>query len=199
MKRFLSLLLTLALLAIPALAEEVEPEATQTPEYPVATITMEDGGVIVLNLFPKVAPNTVANFIELANSGFYDGLTFHRVISGFMIQGGDPLGNGMGGSDQKIKGEFKANGVENSIAHDRGVLSMARAQAYDSASSQFFIMHAAAPYLDGQYAAFGSVISGIEVVDSICENTPVIDGNGTVPRADQPVITSIRRIDKPAA
>ena len=171
MKRFLSLLLTLALLAIPALAEEVEPEATQTPEYPVATITMEDGGVIVLNLFPKVAPNTVANFIELANSGFYDGLTFHRVISGFMIQGGDPNGNGTGNPGYHIAGEFQENGFRNVLSHTRGVISMARSMDPDSAGCQFFVMHENAPHLDGAYAAFGKVTEGMDVVDAIA-STP---------------------------
>ena len=161
-------------------------------------IDIENYGTITAELYGNAAPITVANFMKLVDKGFYDGLTFHRIISGFMIQGGDPLGTGMGGSDEKIKGEFTANGVNNSIAHERGVLSMARSQAYDSASSQFFIMHQKATHLDGQYAAFGSVISGIEIVDAICENTPVTDGNGTVLAANQPVITSITRIEKPA-
>jgi len=134
---------------------------------PIVTITMTDGRQIVLQLYPKAAPNTVANFVELAQSGYYDGLTFHRVISGFMIQGGDPLGTGMGGPGYSIKGEFAGNGFENNLPHTRGVISMARSSAPDSAGSQFFIMHADADYLDGQYAAFGEVISGIEVVDSI--------------------------------
>lgn len=161
-------------------------------------IDIENYGTITAELYGGMAPITVENFMKLADEGFYDGLTFHRIISGFMIQGGDPLGNGMGGSDQNIKGEFKANGVENSISHVRGVLSMARSQMYDSASSQFFIMHADADYLDGQYAAFGRVLSGIEVVDAICESTPVTDGNGSVAAENQPVITSIRRIEEPA-
>ena len=134
---------------------------------PIATIKLSDGSRIVLRLYPAAAPNTVANFVELANSGFYDGLTFHRVISGFMIQGGDPNGDGTGGPGYSIKGEFSANGVENYLSHDRGVISMARSNDYDSAGSQFFIMHADADYLDGQYAAFGEVIEGIEAVDSI--------------------------------
>lgn len=134
-----------------------------------AKITMENGGVIELELYPHIAPITVENFVSLAGSGFYDGLIFHRVISGFMIQGGDPLGNGMGGSDKNIKGEFAANGVANSLSHKRGVISMARSQNYNSASSQFFIMHADGEFLDGQYAAFGKVTSGIETVDAIAE------------------------------
>ena len=134
-----------------------------------AKITMENGGAIELELYPDIAPITVENFVSLAQSGFYDGLIFHRVISGFMIQGGDPLGNGMGGSDKNIKGEFAANGVANSLSHKRGVISMARSQNFNSASSQFFIMHADGEFLDGQYAAFGKVTSGIETVDAIAE------------------------------
>ena len=129
---------------------------------------MENGGAMEIELFPEYAPETVRNFESLVKAGFYDGLTFHRVIPGFMIQGGDPLGNGMGGSEKNIKGEFRANGFpQNTLKHKRGVISMARAYDPNSASSQFFIMHADAPHLDGQYAAFGEVISGIEVVDEI--------------------------------
>ena len=139
--------------------------------HPVATITMEDGGVITLELYPEVTPESVKNFISLANSGFYDGLIFHRVISGFMIQGGDPLGNGTGGPGYSIKGEFAANRVQNDISHVRGVISMARAKPYDSAGSQFFIVHQDSTFLDGQYAAFGRVTSGMEVVDKIAGTT----------------------------
>ena len=128
---------------------------------------MENGGKIELELYPEAAPKTVENFLKLVSEGFYDGLMFHRVIPGFMIQGGDPLGNGMGGSKNNIVGEFKANGFDNPIKHVRGVISMARAYDPNSASSQFFIMHANAPHLDGQYAAFGKVISGMDVVDEI--------------------------------
>ncbi len=160
-------------------------------------IDVKDYGSITAELYADKAPITVANFLKLVDEKFYDGLTFHRIIEGFMIQGGDPNGNGTGGSEVKIKGEFKANGVENDLSHVRGVLSMARSNAYNSASSQFFIMHADALYLDGQYAAFGKVLSGMDVVDAICENVPVKDGNGTVSRENQPVITSIVRIDKP--
>ena len=131
------------------------------------TITMQDGGVIKLELYPDKAPITVENFTKLAKEGFYDGLIFHRVISGFMIQGGDPEGTGFGGSDKTIKGEFSDNGVKNDISHKRGVISMARSQKYDSASSQFFICHADATFLDGQYAAFGKVVEGMDVVDRI--------------------------------
>lgn len=175
-----------------------EPAAVSTEPTDYVQIDIENYGTITAELYGGIAPITVENFMKLTDEGFYDGLTFHRIISGFMIQGGDPLGNGMGGSEQNIKGEFAANGVENSISHTRGVLSMARSQMYDSASSQFFIMHADADYLDGQYAAFGRVLSGIEVVDAICASTPVTDGNGSVAAENQPVITSIRRIEKPA-
>ncbi len=133
----------------------------------MVVIEMENGQKIELELYPDIAPITVKNFEKLVSEGFYDGLTFHRVIPGFMIQGGDPLGNGMGGAKENIKGEFRANGVNNTLKHTRGVISMARAFDPNSASSQFFIMHADAPHLDGQYAAFGKVTSGIEAVDEI--------------------------------
>ena len=156
-----------------------------------AEIEVEDYGTISLELDADTAPITVTNFVNLAKDGFYDGLTFHRIIDGFMIQGGDPLGNGTGGSDETIKGEFSDNGVENDISHVRGTISMARSSDPDSASSQFFIVHQDSTYLDGQYAAFGHVTDGMDVVDAICEDTPVQDGNGTVAADDQPVITSI--------
>ena len=135
---------------------------------PVVTFEMEDGGIMKAELYPELAPNTVNNFISLVSKGFYDGLIFHRVIPGFMIQGGDPNGNGMGGPNYSIRGEFKANGFDNPILHERGVLSMARSMMPNSAGSQFFVMHEDAPHLDGQYAAFGKVIEGIEVVDQVC-------------------------------
>ena len=159
-------------------------------------IQVKDYGAIQAELDADVAPITVTNFINLAQDGFYDGLTFHRVISGFMIQGGDPNGDGTGGSEQTIKGEFSANGVENNIDHVRGVLSMARQMDnYDSASSQFFIVQQDSPHLNGDYAAFGYVTEGMEIVDAICENTPVQDGNGTVASAEQPIIETISVID----
>ncbi len=157
-------------------------------------IQIKDYGTIKAELDADVAPVSVSNFVSLAKSGFYDGLTFHRIISGFMIQGGDPKGDGTGGSDKNIKGEFSANGVENSISHVRGTISMARAQEYDSASSQFFIMHQDSASLDGQYAAFGKVTEGMEIVDQICE-TPVVDGNGKVEADKQPKIETIKVID----
>ena len=134
---------------------------------PVVTITMTNGDVMKAALYPEIAPNTVNNFISLVQKGFYDGLIFHRVISGFMIQGGDPQGTGMGGPGYSIKGEFAMNGVRNDLKHTRGVLSMARSMMPNSAGSQFFIMHANAPHLDGQYAAFGKVVEGLDVVDKI--------------------------------
>ena len=134
---------------------------------PVVTITMENGGVIKAELYPEIAPNTVNNFIDLINKGFYDGLIFHRVIPGFMIQGGDPEGNGMGGPGYSIKGEFSRNGFKNELKHTKGVLSMARTMDPNSAGSQFFIMVEDAPHLDGQYASFGKVIEGMEVADEI--------------------------------
>ncbi len=136
-------------------------------QNPIVTIEMENGGVIKAELYPEVAPNTVNNFISLVNKGFYDGIIFHRVIAGFMLQGGDPKGTGVGGPGYCIKGEFTSNGFRNDLKHSRGVLSMARTAVPDSAGSQFFIMHADAPHLDGQYAAFGKVIEGMDVVDRI--------------------------------
>ena len=159
------------------------------------TIDVQDYGTISLELDADTAPISVTNFINLANEGFYDGLTFHRIISGFMIQGGDPNGNGTGGSEKTIKGEFSANGVENDISHVRGVISMARANDPDSGSSQFFIVHEDSTFLDGQYAAFGHVTDGMDVVDAICEAVPVQDNNGTVAAADQPVITAVTVVD----
>lgn len=134
---------------------------------PVVTVEMKNGKKIEIELYPDIAPNTVNNFISLVKKGYYDGVIFHRVIQGFMIQGGDPQGSGMGGPGYSIKGEFSANGFKNDLKHDRGVISMARTQVPDSAGSQFFIMHKNSPHLDGQYASFGKVVSGLEVVDEI--------------------------------
>ena len=156
---------------------------------------VKDYGTIELELDSDVAPITVTNFINLVNSKFYDGLTFHRIIDGFMIQGGDPLGNGTGGSSKTIKGEFSENGVKNSISHVRGVISMARSSDYNSASSQFFIVQEDTTSLDGQYAAFGKVISGMDIVDKIAK-VKVEDDNGTVSKENQPVIESIRVTQK---
>lgn len=158
-------------------------------------IEVKGYGTIAVELDGDRAPITVDNFMKLAGSGFYDGLTFHRIISGFMIQGGDPLGNGMGGSEETIKGEFTSNGVDNPLLHTRGAISMARSQKKDSASSQFFIVHKDSPNLDGDYAVFGYVTEGMEIVDQICEDTKVEDGNGTVAKENQPVIESIKIVD----
>lgn len=201
MKKIVSLLLILSLAASVLLFGS----CGETAKNYIAEITVRDYGVITVYLDGETAPITVNNFVNLANEGFYDGLTFHRIMSGFMIQGGDPNGNGSGGSGETIKGEFSANGVKNTISHKRGVISMARMgenpwygitaeMAYNSATSQFFIVHddTAKYSLDGQYAAFGWVTSGMEVVDAICENVIPVDNNGTVPAANQPVIESIR-------
>lgn len=172
---------------------ENEPEET---EYHHVEITIKEYGTIKVELNATEAPITVENFITLTEDGFYDGLTFHRIIDGFMIQGGDPNGNGTGGSGEKIKGEFSANGVANSLSHTRGAISMARAKSNDSASSQFFIVHQDSVYLDGQYACFGYVTEGMEVVDAICEAVPVVpDQDGFVLKENQPVIESIKVID----
>jgi len=158
-------------------------------------IKVENYGTISVELNADKAPISVANFIKLVNEGFYDGLTFHRIINGFMIQGGDPDGNGYGGSDETIKGEFSSNGVDNPLSHTRGAISMARSRPNDSASSQFFIVQKDSTRLDGDYAVFGYVTDGMDIVDQICKDTPVQDGNGTVKAEDQPVITSIIKID----
>ena len=159
-------------------------------------IDVKDYGTITLELDADAAPITVANFLKLANEGFYNGLTFHRIMSGFMMQGGDPEGTGFGGSDETIKGEFSANGVENPLSHTRGAISMARnGLSMDSASSQFFIVHQDSTFLDGQYACFGYVTDGMDVVDAICKDARPTDDNGTIPAAEQPVITEVRVID----
>ena len=156
-----------------------------------AEITVRDYGTIKLELDEGTAPITVTNFVKLAKDGFYDGLTFHRIMDGFMIQGGDPRGNGTGGSDEKIKGEFKQNGVDNPISHVKGVISMARSNDPDSASSQFFITVADATFLDGAYAAFGRVTEGMEIAEKIANDAKPVDNNGSVMPDEQPVIESI--------
>ena len=211
MKKTLTLLLAVCLLLT---VTACGTQGTATSQTDVTTLTGEDAytsqfelldenltyyvdmeiadyGTVTVQLDQSAAPITAANFVALAESGFYDGLTFHRIISGFMVQGGDPKGNGTGGSDTKIKGEFAANGWDNPIKHARGVISMARSKAYDSASSQFFIMHADAPHLDGGYAAFGYVTEGMEVVDAVCEAAKPVDNNGSIAKENQPVITSV--------
>ena len=193
-KRTLSLiLLSLILLfawTVPALAEE-----ERAGIY--VRITVERYGDIYAELYPEYAPETVANFQQLIGENFYDGLTFHRIISGFMIQGGDPLGNGTGGSGTNIQGEFLLNGWNNTISHKAGVISMARAQPYNSASSQFFICVADSEFLDGQYAAFGWVADeeSLAIVQQIAKDARPIDNNGTIPAAQQPVIESVTVLD----
>ena len=209
MKRILSVMMALLLACMPVLAGAEGffgmlggfSNALQNPyeEKILVEIDIAGYGVITVELYPNVAPVTVENFVGLVNEGFYDGLTFHRIIDGFMIQGGDPKGNGTGGSGRNIKGEFTSNGVYNPLKHERGVISMARSSAPNSASSQFFIMHQESPWLDGEYAAFGRVVTGMEIVDAICANTPVTDGNGTVLAENQPVINTIRVVEAPAA
>lgn len=157
----------------------------------IADIVVKDYGTIEVELDPKEAPLTCENFIELANEGFYDNLTFHRIMKGFMIQGGDPNGDGTGGSEKTVKGEFSSNGVENSLSHERGVISMARSSDKDSASSQFFICDADDPFLDGDYAAFGKVIKGMDVVDKIADDAKPTDNNGSISKDEQPVIETI--------
>ncbi len=198
MKRIIALLL-LAVMAVSCLAACSEEEGQKQEDFVYdqnknyyAEIIIEDYGSIKVTLSSVQAPKTVENFVNLAVSGFYDGLTFHRIIEGFMMQGGDPKGNGTGGSGQNIVGEFSANGWQNTLSHKRGVISMARAKAYDSASSQFFIMHQDYTGLDGQYAAFGWVTEGMDVVDKVCAEAQPVDGNGTIPAAKQPVIETIK-------
>ena len=238
MKRILSLILSVLMLTLlftgcgekAETAQGAGSEAEQAPSSSdsnaedvgsedkyTAVIKVKDYGEITVELDSKAAPITVKNFVSLVNAKFYDGLTFHRIIDGFMIQGGDPNGDGTGGSDKKIKGEFSANGVNNTLKHERGVISMARSgsayeqylsagyklsnlpdevkkdiqSAFNSASSQFFIMHKTSPHLDGNYAAFGKVTNGMDIVDALATKTPVTDSNGTVSAKNQPVIESI--------
>jgi len=173
-----------------------KPKETEKKDLVYARMEIRNYGVIELELDPNVAPITVENFTDLVEKGFYNGLTFHRIINKFMIQGGDPLGTGNGGSGKTIKGEFDSNGIKNSISHVRGVISMARSNNKNSASSQFFIVHEDSTALDGDYAAFGRVISGMEVVDKIVTEVPVEDDNGTVLKENQPKIKKIEIIQK---
>ena len=179
----------------PAETEQTEEPAAEPIGIHHAEIVIKDFGTVKVELDGDTAPITVQNFMDLANAGFYDGLTFHRIMEGFMIQGGDPNGDGTGGSDKNIKGEFSANGVNNDISHKKGVISMARAQDPDSASSQFFIVQEDSEFLDGQYAAFGHVTEGMEFVDIIAKEAKPVDDNGTIPKEEQPVIETIRIID----
>ena len=206
MKKIMALILCLVfcLAAFPAMAGEaaetadkegpVRDEQAEEEVYNVE-IRIRDYGTITIALDEEAAPATVENFTKLVNEGFYDGLTFHRIIDGFMIQGGDPAGNGAGGSDETIVGEFASNGHDNPISHVKGVISMARAQNPDSASSQFFITVAHSTFLDGDYAAFGYVTEGMDIADQIAREAEPVDNNGTIPPEAQPVIESITMID----
>lgn len=171
--------------------EEDSSEGTGAAGKYFADIEIQDYGTVTVELDPESAPITTENFIQLAEDGFYDGLTFHRIMAGFMMQGGDPNGNGTGGSDQTIEGEFSENGYDNSLSHKRGAVSMARSNDYNSASSQFFIVHEDSTFLDGQYAVFGYVTEGMDIVDEICEAAEPVDDNGTILPDAQPVITKI--------
>lgn len=167
-------------------------------DLPAVLLCMEDFGAIVLELYPQYAPITVDNFMELVDSGFYDGIVFHRIIAGFMMQGGDPTGTGMGGSDTTIFGEVISNGwADNTLSHERGVISMAHNGNPNNASSQFFIMHAAAPHLDGLHPGFGRVVHGLDVVDAIVASVTPTDGNGSIAPDEQPVIQSAHVVNRP--
>lgn len=204
MKRIWMLMLLAAVMAVLAACGQ---EADQAPAEDSAgsnaegigihhaVISVKDYGDITVELDGDTAPITVQNFMDLANAGFYDGLTFHRIMDGFMIQGGDPNGDGTGGAEQNIKGEFSSNGVTNDISHKKGVISMARSQDPDSASSQFFITVADSEFLDGEYAGFGHVTDGQDVADKIAAEADPLDDNGTVAPEDQPVITSLKIVD----
>ena len=199
MKKFLLIMLLfalcLALLASCGKKEKKEEESPYLSGLHHVELVIRDYGTISLELDADTAPISVTNFINLANEGFYDGLTFHRIIEGFMMQGGGYDEKGTPKESSPIKGEFAKNGVTNNIDHDRGVISMARANDFNSGSAQFFIVHKKSPHLDGVYAAFGHVTDGMDIVDKICENTPVQDNNGSVALKDRPVIETIRVID----
>ena len=194
MKKIIPALMAALCLALTACGQ-TPADASASAAEPIgkytAVIDIADYGAITLDLDGDSAPLTVANFVKLAKDGFYDGLTFHRIMDGFMMQGGDPNGNGTGGSDETIPGEFSANGYDNPISHTRGTISMARAQDPNSASSQFFICQADSTFLDGSYAAFGRVTDGMDVVDAICADAQPTDDNGTIPPEAQPVINSV--------
>ena len=194
MKKIIPALMAALCLALTACGQ-TPADASASAAEPIgkytAVIDIADYGAITLELDGDSAPLTVANFVKLAKDGFYDGLTFHRIMDGFMMQGGDPNGNGTGGSDETIPGEFSANGCDNPISHTRGTISMARAQDPNSASSQFFICQADSTFLDGNYAAFGHVTEGMDVVDAICADAQPTDDNGTIPPEAQPIINSI--------
>ena len=201
MKKLLSAILCVSLICIGCVAcsdkKKDNEDTGDMGKTVMVEMEIQDFGTVKLELYPDIAPITVENFVKLAKEGFYDGLTFHRIYPGFMIQGGDPKGNGTGGSSETIKGEFSANGVNNTLSHKRGVISMARSQSYDSASSQFFIMHADSAFLDGQYAAFGKVTEGMDVIDAVASvecSYSMTDGANTTP-VNPPVIKTVRVIE----
>ena len=194
MKKSLYLILLVVFSTLFLVACSNKPKEAKGMTNKVA-IDINNYGVIEVELYENVAPITVANFKDLVSKKFYDGLSLHRIMKGFMIQGGDPLGNGTGGSDNNIVGEFAANGIQNNLSHKRGVISMARSNNPNSASSQFFIMHQDGDFLDGNYAAFGMTTKGIEVVDKICDKVEVVDDNGTVKEGQKPIINRIYFID----
>ena len=196
MKKLLILcLLVFSSFSVVACGSETKSEPDAVPMKPATAVFETSMGDFEVKLATDLAPKTCENFINLAKKGFYNGVTFHRVIDNFMIQGGDPLGTGMGGSEREIKGEFDSNGVKNPLSHTRGAISMARAQRKDSASSQFFIVQSDSTYLDGQYAAFGHVTEGMDIVDQICKDAKPTDNNGTISADEQPVMTSVTIID----
>jgi len=191
LKKMIAVLMVCLLFTAVGCAKSSDGAASGVEDSYIADIVVADYGTITIELDGKTAPITVENFVSLAEDGFYDGLTFHRIIKGFMIQGGDPNGNGTGGSDKTIKGEFSQNGVDNDLSHTRGAVSMARTKKPNSASSQFFIVHEDSTYLDGAYAVFGYVTEGMDVVDAICNDAKPLDNNGTIDAASQPVIESV--------
>ncbi len=200
MKRKIFLLVMVSLLSIITITgcsknDEKKENDTMLKGKHHVEINIKDYGTIKVELDADEAPITVTNFVNLVKDGFYDGLTFHRIIKDFMIQGGDPEGNGTGGSSETIKGEFYNNGVENEISHLRGVISMARSQDYNSASSQFFIVHKDSVFLDAEYAAFGKVTEGMDIVDQICDEAEPMDDNGSIGKEKQPVIESIKYVE----
>ena len=195
-KKGIKLVLTIGIIVVLVIGFTYKEKLLEGKFY--SEIKVKNYGSIYLELDADVAPRTVENFINLVNEKFYDGLTFHRIIENFMIQGGDPLGDGTGGSDKTVIGEFESNGYKNDIKHERGVISMARSQDNNSASSQFFIVHKTSSHLDGNYAAFGYVTKGMDVVDKIIEKTSKLadESSGQVPKEKQPIIDSIRMIDE---
>lgn len=198
MKKAILILLSLIMCMSLVCCKSNDSKSGANGEHVMIEMKIKDHGTVKLELYPDIAPITVANFVKLASDGFYDGLTFHRIYPGFMIQGGDPDGNGGGGSGENIKGEFKANGVDNTLSHTRGVISMARSQSYDSASSQFFIMHEDSTFLDGQYAAFGKVVEGMDVIDSVASvecSYSMMDRANTTP-IEPPVMEYVRVIEE---